>query len=376
MMQAPDPIFVYGTLRDADVLRLALGAAMDRLRPVAANLLGHKTLKAAAGPYPVLRKDEGSQAPGVLLLETDAAVIQALNFFEGVYNYGLGRREVQTDQGPVWAQVYVPDNSVIATEHLWELATWQTEDKALFLEMGAEIMAHGLSGAARGRGLLLRAIQRVEAQRGAPAKLRSRPAADAVTLDKTERLHNGFFAADALTYRHRRFDGATSNPLRREVFINGDAVCVLPWDPTTDKVLLIEQVRAGLVARGDPNPWNLEAIAGMQDQPESAEATARREAQEEAGLPLGRLVKVAEYYPSPGILTEFVTSFIAEADLSSHAEGIHGLASEDEDIRTLILPRSTAMEALQTGEIRNAPLIIALLALERMREQFLADWAH
>ena len=55
-----------------------------------------------------------------------------------------------------------------------------------------------------------------------------------------------------------------------EVFVTGDAVSVLPWDHRTDRVLLIEQIRAGLIGRGDPNPWNLEVIAGLRDLPEPA----------------------------------------------------------------------------------------------------------
>ena len=31
--------------------------------------------------------------------------------------------------------------------------------------------------------------------------------------------------------RHRRFDGAMSEPLDRAVFTSGDAVTVLPFDP-------------------------------------------------------------------------------------------------------------------------------------------------
>ena len=42
--------------------------------------------------------------------------------------------------------------------------------------------------------------------------------------------------------------------------------------------------------------------------------TARREAREESGLALGALHKVADYYPSPGAVTEYLYSFVAEAD--------------------------------------------------------------
>lgn len=95
---------------------------------------------------------------------------------------------------------------------------------------------------------------------------------------------------------------------------------------------------------------------------------------EEADLNLGRMVEAGRYYSSPGILTVFITGFIGEADLSQVQAGVHGLASEDEDIHTLILPRSEAMRAIERGEARNAPLILSLMALERMRAGLLREW--
>ena len=65
---------------------------------------------------------------------------------------------------------------------------------------------------------------------------------------------------------------------------------------------------------------------------------------------------MAGYYTTPGAVSEFVTSIIGEADLANHAEGLHGLDAETEDIRTLIVPREEAMAALARGEARNAPL--------------------
>ena len=115
--------------------------------------------------------------------------------------------------------------------------------------------------------------------------------------------------------RHRRFDGGMSDALDRAVFTSGDAVTVLPFDPRAGTVLLIEQFRAAPYARRDPHPWCLETVAGRCDRPEPPEATARREAREEAGLELGRLERIAGYYPSPGIAAEYITAFVAEADL-------------------------------------------------------------
>jgi nudix-type nucleoside diphosphatase (YffH/AdpP family) len=182
-----------------------------------------------------------------------------------------------------------------------------------------------------------------------------------------------FLAVEEHVLRHRRFDGGMSRPLGRAVLTSGDAVTVLPFDPRRGTVLLVEQFRAGPFARRDPHPWTLEAVAGRCDGMEPPEATARREALEEAGLVLGRLARVAGYYPTPGIAAEFITSFVGEADLGA-AGGVHGLEGEDEDIRVLTVPLDRALEAIASGEIGNAPLLVSLLWLERNRERLAAQW--
>ena len=73
---------------------------------------------------------------------------------------------------------------------------------------------------------------------------------------------------------------------------------VLPYDPVHDRVLLVEQFRAGPFARQEENPWCLEPIAGLIDQSKTPEEAGLRESHEEAGLTLSRLELVARSYPS------------------------------------------------------------------------------
>lgn len=179
--------------------------------------------------------------------------------------------------------------------------------------------------------------------------------------------HAGFFAVDTWRLRHRRFDGGTSPWLTREVFVVGDAVTVLPYDPVRDRVLVIEQMRMGPFGRGDPLPWQLEAIAGRIDPGERPEDAARREAVEEAGLVLGALEKVAEYYPTPGAVAEYLYSYLALCDLPDGVAGVFGAAEEAEDIKGHLLSFDQLVEVMASGEIGNAPLLLTVLWLQRER---------
>lgn len=220
-----------------------------------------------------------------------------------------------------------------------------------------------------------RALARVRGKTQAPGPIlrRTRQAEDAATLS-LERPYVGFFALERYRVQHRRFDDSLSASLDRLVFASGDAVTVLPYDPRRDRVLLIEQFRAGPYARKDRLPWCLEAIAGRCEADEDVEETARREAQEEAGLDLGRLERVLGYYTTPAIAAEHITAFVGEADLGEE-HGFFGLETEHEDIRAFAVPRAEALAALASGEANNAPLALSLLWLELNAERLRRAWS-
>jgi ADP-ribose pyrophosphatase len=219
-----------------------------------------------------------------------------------------------------------------------------------------------------------RALARVRGRTAEPARLRRDHSIADVRSDRLERPFVGHFALERHELRHRRFDGTMSPTLERLVFASGDAVTVLPYDPVRDRVLLIEQFRAGPFARRDAVPWCLETIAGRCDADESLEETARREAEEEAGLQLGRFERILGYYPTPAIAAEFITGFIGEADLPA-SQGFFGLDAEHEDIRAFTLPREEAEAAVASGEVNNAPLALSLLWLAANAERLRRVWS-
>ncbi|MCB5410254.1 NUDIX domain-containing protein [Pseudogemmobacter faecipullorum] len=202
------------------------------------------------------------------------------------------------------------------------------------------------------------------------------PEAALVEIAQAQQPFRGYFAVDQIDLQHRRFDGTLSAPLRREVFVSGDAVTVLPYDPLRDRLLLVEQFRPGPLARGEQRPWLIEAVAGRIDPGESPEQAARREAAEEAGLSLTSLLPVAEYYPSPGVMSEYLWSYLALTDLPDLQGGVFGLAAEGEDIRSHIVSFDQAMAWQRAGRLANAPLILTLFWLAAERARLRADFAQ
>ena len=184
-----------------------------------------------------------------------------------------------------------------------------------------------------------------------------------VEILSTKTVYDGFFKMVKYRLRHKLFAGGWSGEFERELFERGHAAAVLPYDPVLDRVVLIEQFRVGAMA-ANCQPWQLEIVAGMLDHDnESPEQVVRREATEESGLVLGKTEKISRYLSSSGGCSEILDIFISEVD-SRLAAGIHGVASESEDIRVHVVPRNQAYQWLESGKIENAATIIALQWLQ------------
>ena len=147
------------------------------------------------------------------------------------------------------------------------------------------------------------------------------------------------------------------------------AVIVLPYDPVSDRVLLVEQFRTGPYVNGDANPWVLEPIAGLIDVGETPEEAGLREAKEEARLDLERMELVAASYPSPGISTEFFHQYIGIVPLPESTDVIAGLKTESEDIRSHIFAYEQFSEMISTGSIKVGPAILLGLWLSNNRDK-------
>ena len=179
-----------------------------------------------------------------------------------------------------------------------------------------------------------------------------------VKLNKTTVLHDRFFKVALYDFDHASFAGGLIKSVQREVLERGHAVAVLPYDPVQNKLVMIEQLRIGAMATKQ-SPWLLEIIAGMIGEGESIEEVACREAQEEAGLNISKLIPMLDYLSSPGGTDERLYLFLAIVDATG-VEGIYGLEHEQEDIKVHVFDYQQALDLLQSGEIDNAATVIAL----------------
>ncbi|ELY7493160.1 ADP-ribose diphosphatase [Cronobacter sakazakii] len=193
-----------------------------------------------------------------------------------------------------------------------------------------------------------------------------------VEIIAREKLYRGFFSLDLYRFRHRLFNGEMSGEVRREIFERGHAAVLLPFDPVRDEVVLIEQIRIAAFDTSD-TPWLLELVAGMIEPGETVEEVARREAMEEAGLSVGRVKKFMSYLPSPGGTSERLSLMVGEVDATT-AQGIHGLADENEDIRVHVVSREQAYQWVEEGRIDNAASVIALQWLQLHYQALRNEW--
>ncbi len=183
-----------------------------------------------------------------------------------------------------------------------------------------------------------------------------------VSISAINTKYQGFFKLDEYQLSHKLFSNKQSNDFTREVFERGDAVVVMLYDPIQDKLLLLEQFRAGAL-RTEETPWLLEFVAGMFDDDESPIDVAVREAKEEANITLApeSVKPILKYLSSPGAMSECIHLYWATFDSNKVSPGsVYGLDGENEDILLHLISRIDALALLNEGKICNAATIIGL----------------
>lgn len=136
------------------------------------------------------------------------------------------------------------------------------------------------------------------------------------------------------------------------------AVVVVPVEPGREHVLLVRQYRAAA------DRELLEVVAGKRDvEGEAPEATATREMHEEIGRRPGRLVKLCEFFNSPGFCDEY-THLYAALDL----EELDAPAAVNPEERALSIERvrlADVDDLIAGGGIVDAKSILGLQLTRR-----------
>lgn len=192
-----------------------------------------------------------------------------------------------------------------------------------------------------------------------------------------ETSYQGFFTLERLQIRHTLFAGGWSELISRELIHKGHAASVLLYDPDLDSVVMVEQFRVGtmenIATKNPEDAWTLELVAGFIEEGESAEDLIHREAEEESGCAILKIMPIYKFLASPGNSSETTSLFCGKVNAST-AGGIYGLKHEGEDIRVQVLKLDEALCAIEEGRINTASPIIALQWLDKNHESLHSRW--
>lgn len=182
-----------------------------------------------------------------------------------------------------------------------------------------------------------------------------------------KRLYDGFFKIDELTIEADVHGGGTQT-VKRLNFERGNAVAILPYDPKRDEVLLVNEVRPAMLARGE-YPFNDSLPAGMIDKGESAIDAALRETEEETGQHLqnAKLLHPGAFV-SAGGTSEKISIVYGNID-TSKAGGIHGEVTEGENIKSVVISADEFIARANDGRLKDMKSLASAFWLALHRDE-------
>lgn len=136
----------------------------------------------------------------------------------------------------------------------------------------------------------------------------------------------------------------------REIIEHPGAAAIVPLTDAGE-VVLVRQYRKTVEST------LLEIPAGKLDPGESPLACAQRELAEETGFRADVMTPLVTFVPSPGILTEAITIFVARG-LSPHRVTA---PVDEEGLRVERVPLERIRSLIEAGEIRDGKSLVGLL---------------
>jgi len=173
-----------------------------------------------------------------------------------------------------------------------------------------------------------------------------------------KKLYKGFFNLNKYEFIHKKHDGSWTEKVEREIFSGSHVSTLLPFDPIKKEIVLIKQFRAGALLRYDED-YLYEIVAGIIDENELPEETAKRECLEETGCKVNKIKEIQSYFPAPGSSESYYHLYLGEIN-SFEGERIKGLENENEDILVKAFKINEVRNMLDTKMIKNGLTLIAL----------------
>jgi ADP-ribose pyrophosphatase len=178
---------------------------------------------------------------------------------------------------------------------------------------------------------------------------------------------NGFLSINRYEIEADRHEGG-KHTVTWLLMERGHAVAILGYDPARDEVVLGNEMRPGVLAAGD-YPYTDNLPAGGIPKGETAVEAAIREMVEEQGLELKNTEVIHEgAYVSSGGTSEKIAIVFGTVDMSK-AGGVHGLETESENIKAVILKSDEFLRRVRAGEITDLKTIVAGYWLAENRDR-------
>jgi nudix-type nucleoside diphosphatase (YffH/AdpP family) len=177
-------------------------------------------------------------------------------------------------------------------------------------------------------------------------------------------LSDDWYLLRKVTFDYRRRDGSWQRQ-SREVYDRGDGAVLLLYNAAKGTVLLTRQFRLPAFVNESADGYLVEACAGLLDG-EDAASCVKREAEEETGYRVHAPRHLFDAYMSPGSVTECLRFFAAEYRPEDRIASGGGDSHEGEDIETLEITLSNAVQMIDSGEIRDGKTIMLLLHAHRL----------